>query len=447
MREIATYAVKLALDGGATDAECTLSEGSEFTAVVRRGEVESLTEAGSRGVGIRVLVGKKSGSAHTSDVSEQGIAAMVRGAVEIAGITSEDPWAGLPEESEFGQIEGDLGLYWPEVEALSTEHKIAQAREAEAAAFAFDSRIENSEGAEFGAYTGLNIFANSRGFVSCYRTSSASLTMSAVARNGEVMESDYWYTGNRNPAKLESPEFVGRQAASRAVRRLNARKIATQKAPVLFEARVAGKLLDHLFDAVNGGAVYRGSTYLAGKLGDKIAASNVTIIDDATMPERFGTSPCDDEGVPSRRTSVVENGVLCSYLLNTYSARRLGLRTTGNASRGLAGAPGVTHGNFYLEPGKRSIEEIISGIKRGLLVTDVMGQGANIVTGDYSRGASGLWIENGEIAYPVSEITIASTLQEMMAGIEEIASELEFRSSLASPAVLIREMTISGQGN
>jgi PmbA protein len=191
--------------------------------------------------------------------------------------------------------------------------------------------------------------------------------------------------------------------------------------------------------------VYRNSSFLAGKLGEKIAADHVTIVDDGTLPGLFGSSPCDDEGVPSRRTVVVGNGVLRSYLTNTYSARRLGLRTTGNASRGLTGAPGVGHGNFYFEPGPRSEREMIRDMGRGLLVTELIGFGVNIVTGDYSRGAVGLWIENGEIAFPVSEVTIASTLQEMLLGVEAIAAELEFRGSLASPAVLIREMTISGQ--
>jgi PmbA protein len=214
---------------------------------------------------------------------------------------------------------------------------------------------------------------------------------------------------------------------------------------VMFEARVARSLLDHVFDAVNGGAVYRNSSFLAGKLGEKIAADHVTIVDDGTLPGLFGSSPCDDEGVPSRRTVVVGNGLLRSYLTNTYSARRLGLRTTGNASRGLTGAPGVGHGNFYFVPGNLSERDMIRGIGRGLLVTELIGFGVNIVTGDYSRGAVGLWIENGEVVFPVSEVTIASTLQEMLLGVEAIAAELDFRGSLASPAVLIREMTISGQ--
>jgi PmbA protein len=261
------------------------------------------------------------------------------------------------------------------------------------------------------------------------------------------MERDYWVTAARTPDKLEPPEYVGRRAAERVLRRLGARKLPTQKAPVIFESRAARSLLDHIFDAVNGGAIYRKSSFLAGKLGRKIASDRVTLVDDATMPGLFGTSPCDDEGVPSRRTVVIEQGVLNSYLLNTYSARRLDLKTTGNAARGLTGPPSVGHGNLYLEPGPRSPQQIMREVGRGLLVTELIGFGVNTVTGDYSRGAVGLFFENGEIAFPVSEVTIASTLQEMLAGIEAVGSDLEFRGSLASPAILIREMTISGQGS
>ncbi len=258
------------------------------------------------------------------------------------------------------------------------------------------------------------------------------------------MERDYWYTAGRSAAELEDPEHVGREAARRAIRRLGARKVETQKAPVVFEPRVARSLLDHLFDAVSGSAVYRKASFLSERLGQQVAAPAVTVIDDATMPGLFGSSPFDDEGVASRRTVVLERGVLKNFLHNSYTARRLGARSTGNASRGVTGNAGVGHGNFYVEPGERSAEEIIGGVSHGLYVTELIGFGVNIVTGDYSRGASGLWIENGELAWPVSEITIASTLEEMLMGIEAAGSDLEFRGALASPTLLIREMTISG---
>jgi PmbA protein len=370
---------------------------------------------------------------------------MVRGALEIAEITNDDPFAGLPEDAEFGRLETDLELYFEDVEMLSTAEKIRQARDAEAAAMSVDPRINNSEGASFDSYTGMRVFANSRGFVNSYRSSSCALSVVPVARQGDSMERDFWTTAARSSARLETPEYVGRKAAERVLRRLGPRKVPTQKAAVIFESRAARTLLSHLFEAVNGGSVYRKASFLAGKLGQKIASSNVTIVDDSTLPRLFGSSPCDAEGVPSRRTVVVQNGVLSSYLLNTYTAKRLGLKTTGNAARGLTGAAGVGHGNLYLEAGPASAEEMIRSVGQGLYVTELIGQGVNTVTGDYSRGAVGLWIENGALSFPVSEITIASTLEQMLKGIAMVGSDLEFRGSLAAPTLLISEMTISGQ--
>ncbi len=444
LESLASDAVKRALASGATEAECTIMEGEEFSSTVRMREVESLKEAGSRGAGIRVLVGKRGGSSYTSDLSAEGIATMVRGAMDLAAITTEDPFAGLPDPSDLGSRGEDLQLYDPAVEEMETEWKIAQAKRAEEAAFAADPRIENSEGASFESYAGRRVFANSRGFVGSYRTSSCGLSVSPVAKHNGSMERDYWYTSGRAAAKLESAEEVGRRAAERAVRRLNPRKIATQKAPILFEPRTARALLGDLFDAVNGGAIYRQASYLAGKLGEKIAAGSLTVVDDATMPGLFGTSPFDDEGVICRRTVVVEKGVLKSYLLNSYSARKLGLKTTGNASRGITGNAGVGPGNFYIEAGERLPEDLLKGLKTGLYVTELIGGDTNTVTGDYSSGAAGLWIENGELAYPVSEITIAGNMKRMLLDLE-IGSDLEFRGSIASPTLLIGEMTISGQ--
>jgi PmbA protein len=259
------------------------------------------------------------------------------------------------------------------------------------------------------------------------------------------MERDYWYTLARGSAGLEKAELVGRKAAERTLRRLGARKIATQKVPVIFEPRVARGLLSSIFEAIDGESVYRKSSFLVEKLGEKVASENVTVVDDGTIPGLFGSTPFDDEGVPSRRTVAIDRGVLKSYLLNTYTARKLGLKSTGNASRGITGNASVGPGNFFLEKGSRSPEEILRSVKRGLYVTELIGSGVNIVTGDYSRGAVGLWIENGELAYPVSEITIAANLREMLMDIEMIGSDLTFLGSTASPTILIREMTISGQ--
>ncbi len=443
--DLAADIVKQALAAGATDAECTISEGDEFSASVRLRELETLKEAGSRAAGLRILRGRHTGSAYTSDLSADGLRHMVRSAMELAEITSEDPHAGLPDPSELGSVADDLGLYCSDVERLETELKIDAARRAEDAALRTDPRITNSEGASCDTYLGSRSFANSRGFAGQYRSSYCSLSVVPVAREGESMERDYWSSTARGFAGLEKPEDIGRIAAGRALRRLGAVKVETRKVPVVFEPRTARALVDHIFDAVHGGAVYRNESFLAGKLGERIASEKLTVIDDGSIPGLFGTSPFDDEGVPTRRTVVIENGVLRSYLLNTYTARKLGLKTTGNASRGLAGNAGVGNGNLYIEKGAASPEQLIAGIRDGFYVTELMGFGANIVTGDYSRGAAGLWIRNGELAFPVSEVTIAGTLQQMLLGLEAVGADFEFRGSMAAPTLVISEMTVGGR--
>jgi PmbA protein len=259
------------------------------------------------------------------------------------------------------------------------------------------------------------------------------------------MQRDYWYSVANSLKKLELPEEVGKIAARRTLRRIGARKVKTQKVPIVFENTVASSLIGHIFEAVNGDSVYRGASYLSGKLNEKIAGENIQIVDDGTVPGLFGTSPFDSEGVPSRKTVVIENGVLKSYLLNTYTAKKLGLQTTGNASRGLAGTPGIGPGNFFLKPGAKSLKEILADIKQGLFVTEFLGFGVNLVTGDFSRGASGLWIENGELTFPVEEITVAGNLKDMFDNVSEIGNDLEFRSSIASPALRIDGMTVAGE--
>ncbi|MGA3239600.1 MAG: metallopeptidase TldD-related protein [Bryobacteraceae bacterium] len=445
LAELAQDIVKRALAGGATDAECTISEGEEFGVNVRMRELEKLIEAGSRGAGLRILIGKNTGASYTSDLSREGIELLVKSAIELADITTEDPHAGLPEASELGAIEGDLGLYSADVADLETTVKIDAAKRAEAAALATDPRIFNSEGGGFDTYTGRHIFANSRGFAGEYRSSYCSIDASPVAREGESMERDHWGHAARRFKDLETPEYVGRMAAERALRRLNPVKVETQKVPVVFEPRTARTLLDSVYEAVHGMSIYRHESFLAGKLGEKVAGENVTIVDDGTIPGLFGTSPFDDEGVRSRRTSVIERGVLKNYLLNTYAARKLGMKTTGNASRGLTGNAGIGHGNFYLEKGVQTPEQIVAGVGNGFYVTQLMGFGVNIVTGDYSQGASGLWIRNGELAFAVSEVTIAGNLKEMLMGIEAIGADLEFRGSLAAPTIKIGEMTVAGK--
>jgi PmbA protein len=391
-------------------------------------------------------VGKQTAGTHTSDFSREGIDLLISSAIQLARATSEDPNAGLPDAALLGSLKQDLDLYYDDVYSLATADRIDYARRTEAAALAVDARITNSEGGSFDAATGYKVLANSLGFVGEYRRSYCSVSAVPIAQetNG-AMQRDYWYSTSRTLGKLESPEVVGRKAAERTLRRLGARKVATQKVPVIFDPMVSRGLIDHIFDAVNGDAIYRHASFLAGKLGEQVAGENVTIIDDGTMVGGFGSSPFDGEGVPTRRTVVIERGVLKSYLLNTYTAKKLGLKTTGNAARGLVGNPGIGSGNFFLEAGSKSREEMIRDVRNGLYVTEFLGFGVNLVTGDFSRGASGLWIENGEFAYPVEEITVAGNLKNMFRDISVIGSDLEFRSSVAAPTIRIEGMTVAGE--
>jgi len=446
VKSLAVDLVRRATAGGASAAECVIREGDEFSTLVRLGQVETLKEAGSRAVGVRVFHGQRSASTHSSDFSRDGLDRMLKSALELAKITSEDPFSGIPEAAQLGSIPGDLDLYSADVYSLPGEERISYARRAEKAALDYDPRIKNSEGGSFDAATGHKILANSHGFVGEYKRSYCSVAAVPIAQDDNGgMQRDYWFSVARSLSRLESPEDIGKIAAQRTLRRLGGRKVKTAHVPIVFDPLVATSILGHIFEGVNGDSVYRGASFLAGKLGQKIAADHVTIIDDGTMPGGFGTSPFDGEGIPTRRTVVVENGVLKSYLLNTYTAKKLGLQTTANASRGLAGTPGIGLGNYFLQPGSKAPRELISEIKDGLYVTEFLGHGANLVTGDYSRGASGMWIAGGELAYPVEEITVAGNLKEMFLNITEIASDLEFRGSVACPTIRIDGLTVGGE--
>lgn len=434
------------MNGGASAAEAVVQEGDEFSTVVRMGEVETLKESGSKAVGIRVFYGQRSASTYTSDFSREGLDRLLRSALELAKITSEDPFAGLPDADQFGALSGDLDLYHEDVYSLPGEERISYARRAEKAALDCDQRLTNSEGGSFDAATGHKVFANSAGFAGEYRRSYCSVAAIPIAKADDgSMQRDYWYHVSRSLKDLESPEHVGRIAAERTLRRLGARKVKTAQVPVVFDPLVSRSIIEHIFEGVNGDSVYRGASFLAGKLGQKIAGDNVTVIDDGTMPGGFGTSPFDGEGIPTRRTVVVKNGVLKSYLLNTYTARKLNLKTTANASRGLAGTPGIGLGNYFLQAGTRSSKEIIGSIQNGLYVTEFLGHGVNMVTGDYSRGVSGLWISGGELTYPVEEITVGGNLKEMFFHITEIGNDLEFRGSIAAPTIRIDGLTVAGE--
>src|SRR5512146_939068 len=445
LREIATEVVQRATAGGATAAEAVVREGSECSTVVRLGEVETLKESGAKSIGVRVFFGQRAASTYSSDLSPQGLETMVNSALALARVTSEDPHAGLPAPEEQGSLDSDLDLYYDDVYSLSTADRIAYARRAEKAALAADERIRNSEGGSFDAATGGKVLANSNGFVGEYRRSYCSLAAVPVAEDGGGKQRDFWYSVARSLGRLDSPEEVGRIAAERTLRRLGARKVKTTRVPIVLDPHVARSLLGEICDAVNGDSIYRGASFLAGKLGEKIAGDNVTLIDDGTMPGGFGTSPFDGEGVPTRRTVVIDRGILNSYLLNTYTAKKLSLQTTGNAARGLAGNPGIGPGNFFLQPGSRSPQQMLADIDEGLYVTEFLGCGVHMVTGDHSPGASGLWISKGEFAYPVEEITVAGNLKDVFFNISEIGNDLEFRGSVACPTIRIDGLTVAGQ--
>jgi PmbA protein len=446
LRSLAQEIVQRAMSGGATAAECVIREGDEFSTVVRMGQVETLKESGSKSVGVRVFNGKRAASTYSSDFSREGLDRMVKSALELSKITSEDPFAGLPDASQLGSISGNLDLYSADVYSLPGPERIAYARRAEKAALDYDPRIKNSEGGSFDAATGRKVLANSLGFVGEYQRSYCSVAAVPIAQTEDgAMQRDYWFSVARSLNRLESPEDVGKVAAQRTIRRLGARKVKTAQVPIVFDPMVSTSIIGHIFEGIEGDSVYRGASFLAGKLGQKIAGDRVTVIDDGTMVGGFGTSPFDGEGVPTRRTVVIDNGVLKSYLLNTYTAKKLGLVTTGNASRGLAGTPGIGPGNYFLQPGTKTPQQIISEIKDGLYVTEFLGHGANLVTGDYSRGASGLWISGGELTFPVEEITVAGNLKEMFFNISEIANDLEFRGAMACPTIRIDGLTVGGE--
>jgi PmbA protein len=447
---LAVDVVAAALKAGASDAEAVVREGDEFSVNVRMGQVETLKESGSRGMGLRVFLGNRSASTSTSDLTADGIRQLVEGAMALAKVTEADPFTGLPERDEFGSIDGDLHLYYEDVYSLPGPERIEWARRAEDAALKADPRITNSDGGSFDAATGSKVLANSRGFVGSYRSSYAGVSAAPLAMdaNGQ-MQRDGWWSSARRLRDLETPESIGQEAARRTLRRLGARRVPTQRVPIVFAPEVARSLIGSVFEAASGDSIWRGASFLAGRLDSKIASENLTIVDDNTIllptgAGGFGTSPFDGEGLPSRRTVVVEAGVLRTYLLNTYSARKLGMKSTHNASRGLAGTPGIGCGNLYLEPGAQTPEEILAAIPAGLYVTSLMGFGVNVVTGDYSRGATGLWIENGELTHAVEEVTIAGNLAEMLMNVTAIGNDLEFRGSVASPTLRIDGMTIAG---
>jgi len=442
-RDLAADLLKKVRAAGADAADVLIGEGTDFSVTVRKGEVETLTDAGSKALGIRVFVGKRTATSYTSDFSADALRRLVEETVAMARVTGEDPAAGLPEEMVPPEAI-DLGLHDPSPAALPTAERIERARRAEAAALSASPEITNSQGGSYGSDEDTVVLANTLGFLGSYRSSSVSLSAVPVAERGGQMERDYWYTTGRGLGDLLAPEEVGRIAAERTLRRLGARQVPTCDVPVVFDPETAAEILGHVFRALSGYSVFRNATFLQGRLGETVASPLVTVVDEGRRPRGLGSRPFDGEGLPTRRNVPLEAGVLRHYLCDTYAARKIGARSTGSARRGVAGGPSVGASNLSFAAGATPPEEIVGGVERGLYVTDLIGFGVDLVSGDYSQGAAGQWIEKGRFVHPVHEVTIAGNLKEMLRDVDAVGNDLEFRGSSASPTLRVRKMTVSG---
>ncbi len=442
-RNLAEDLLRMARAEGASDADLVIAAGTDFSVSVRKGEVEKLTDAGSKALGIRVFVGKRTATSYTSDFSRPTLAALIRDCVAMARATGVDDAAGLPDEIEPAE-EVDLQLHDPSPLALSTDARIDWARRAEAAALAGGPEITNSEGASFSCGEDQLLLANSRGFLGGYRTSAVAMSVVPVAERGGQKECDYWYTSGRGLCDLLAPEEVGRIAATRALRRLGAHKVATAEVPVVFDPETAKELLGQVFAAMSGYAVYRNATFLNGRLDEQVASPLLTVIDEGRRVRGLGSRPFDGEGLRTRRNVPLERGRLRFYLCDAYSARKIGSRPSGCARRGVSGGPSVGAGNLCFAPGDTPPEAVVGEVKRGLYVTDLIGFGVNLVSGDFSQGAVGQWIENGAFVHPVHEVTIAGNLKDMLLDVDAVANDLVWRGAAAAPTVRIRKMTVAG---
>jgi PmbA protein len=434
MADVARRCLEYAKKRGATDAEVEVSAAVGQSVTVRRGEVETVEYNRDKGLGITVYFGQRRGNASTSDLTPDAVERTVDAACAIAIHTAEDSAAGLPDADRLFRGEApDLDLFHPW--GLTVEEAIEIARRTEAAALAVDKRITNSEGGTVSAYDTDFILANTRGFLSGFANSKASISCGVVAEDKGGMQRDYWYTTHRDPNRLENPELTGRLAGERAISRLGGRRLATTEAPVIFEANIAGSLISHFVSAASGSSLYRRSSFLLDRVGSAVFSPVVEIHEDPHLPGELASSYYDAEGVSTSARNLVEAGVLKGWFLSSYSARKLGLQTTGNA--------GGNH-NLIVKPGEHDLAGLLKMMGRGLLVTELMGQGVNSVTGDYSRGAAGFWVEGGEIRFPVEEVTIAGNLLDMYHGIRAIGNDVLVRGSKHMGSVLIDRMTIAG---
>jgi len=435
--QLAAMALDRARAGGATGAAAEVSESSGLAVNVRRGKIETIEQTRDKGLGISVYIGTRRGHASTSDFSESSIAETVAAACAIARHTAEDPFAGLPDPDTLARDWRDPGVFHPW--KISVDEAVEIALTAEAAAFAVSPAIRNSEGASVSVSHGQFVSANTLGFEGGYRYSRHSIAAAPIAQRGRDMQRDDWYSSHTNPRKLADPQALGRYAAERALARLGAKRLSTRRVPVLYEAPLACGLLGHFVQATSGGALYRKSSFLVDSLGQALFPEHIDIVEDPTLRGEAGSAPFDSEGVATQRRKVVDAGVLRGYFLSTYSARKLGMKTTGNAG----GSHNLRLVSRLAKP-QDSFEAMLKRLDTGLLVTDLMGQGVNYVTGDYSRGASGFWVEGGQIAYPVEEITIAGNLRQMFSDVVAVGADEITRGTKRTGSVLIGEMAIAG---
>ncbi len=435
--ELCQLALREARQAGASDAAVEVSEGQGLSVNVRRGRVEQVEHNTDKGLEITVYAGQRRGHASTSDFSAQAIRSAARAAFDIARYTAEDDCAGLPEAELLARRVRDPGLYHPW--DPSVEQAVELARRAEDAAFATDRRIRNSEGASVSAQQMHFLLANSRGFSAGYASSRHSLSCVPIAGKGNDMQRDYWWSSRRDATQLAQPEALGRYAAERALARLRARRLPTGQYPVLLEAPLAAGLIGSLVHAVSGGSLYRKTSFLCDSLGKPVLAGHLDLLEDPTIPDGMGSAPFDDEGVRTRRRRVVRGGVLEGYFLSTYSGRKLGLPTTGNSG----GSHNLSLSSRRTAPGD-DLPAMLRKLDRGLFVIELIGHGINYVTGDYSRGAMGFWVEGGQIQYPVHEITIAGNLRDMLLGIRAVGADVQVSGSRRTGSVLLESMTVAG---
>ncbi len=446
LKDVVAAAVAAARAGGASQAEADASLQRGLTATVRLGEVDTIEYHRDRGLAVTVYMGQAKGSASTADLRADAVRETVQKACAIARYTAADPCAGLADRETLAQEIPDLDLFHPW--DIAPEQAVALAKNCEAAGLACDARLKNSEGATLTTHSGVRVYGNSHGFLAGYPSTSHSLSCALVAQQGEEMQRDYWYSVARHPDAIEAPEVIGRHAAQRALRRLGARRLTTRRAPVLFAPELARGVYGHFIGAIRGVNQYRRSSFLLEAAGQQVFPQFLSIIERPHLPRGLASSPFDAEGVATRDRDLVQDGVLQGYVLGSYSARKLGLKTTGNAGgvhNLLIQAHGRLRADGSVERPDGSFEELMGRMGTGLLVTELMGQGVNGVTGDYSRGASGFWVEDGAISFPVHEVTIAGNVREMLRTIVAIGTDVDAQGAIQTGSLLIESMTIAGE--